>query len=75
MKKEIQKKHKAPKGLYGHVLIIILGLFLLIQPWFSEIGLWPIVLILLGISFMVISHYKQRRKRKKQELKNSKNQE
>jgi ABC-type transport system involved in cytochrome c biogenesis permease subunit len=66
MKKEIQKKHKAPKGIFGHSILIILGIFLLLQPWFPEIGLWPIFLVILGIVFIFISHYKQQRKKKKQ---------
>jgi hypothetical protein len=71
MKKKFQKKHKAPKGLYGHSILILLGIFLLLQPWFPAIGWWPVFLIVLGIVFIFISHYKQRRKNKKISLKSS----
>ena len=65
MKKEFQKKHKAPKGIYGEYLLIIFGVFLLIQQWFAISMIWPVLIIVLGLGFIFISHYKQKRREKK----------
>lgn len=65
---DIRKKHQAPKGWFGHALLIILGLFLLWQPWYPEVKLWAVLLILLPLVLMIISHLKQRRRKKKLEL-------
>lgn len=62
---DIRKQHQAPKGWFGHSILIILGIFLLIQPWFPDLGLWPILFIIIPIVFISVSHYKKRRKRKK----------
>jgi len=63
--RKIQKKHKAPKGLYGQVLLIIAVIALLIQYWFNLYSFWPVVIIVPGLSFILISHYKRRRRDKK----------
>jgi len=65
MMNDIRNKHKAPRGWFGHMTLIILGLFLLSQPWFPNLKLWPVILILIPIILMIISHIKQQRRKKR----------
>ena len=69
MKAKIQKKHKAPKGLFGHYFIIIIVIAILVLLFIPEIWCWFVLIIILGIVTIFISHYKQRRKKNKLENK------
>jgi hypothetical protein len=64
MENDIRKKHQAPKGWFGHAILIVLGVFLLCQPWFPGVGYWPILLIVIPVILVTVSHFKKRRRRK-----------
>jgi drug/metabolite transporter (DMT)-like permease len=64
MKTKIQKKHKAPMGMYRH-LILIMGIIVFVLFFIPDPVLWFILFIIVIIISIIISHLKKRRKNKK----------
>ncbi len=65
MKREFQKRHKASKGFFTQTLFILFGIFLLIQNWLEINTVWPIFIILIEVTFIIILYNKQKSMQKK----------